>query len=145
MKMINEPSKTLHPMNIKGILDQALQLYRSNFLKFIGIIILVKGPYLIIETFLEKLIESYLAGTEYSPGSSIILMRLLEPLFIIPLITAAMTIAISQRFLGREIGVAEAYSKLLRTLLPLLGTILLSCLSSRAYFCGSGSHSSHRQ
>ncbi|MFC1719406.1 hypothetical protein ACFL6S_37495 [Candidatus Poribacteria bacterium] len=126
MKMMNEPFKTLHPMNIKGILDQALQLYRSNFLKFIGIIILAKGPYLVLESFLVELIESYTAGTSYSPGPNIFLVRLLEPLFIIPLLTAAMTIAISHRLLDREIGITEAYSKLLKTLSPLLGTILLS-------------------
>ena len=121
-------------MTIKGILEQALQLYRDNLLKFIGIIILVKGPYLILESVLVELVEFLTAGTSYSPGPNIILVRFLEPLFIIPFLTAAMTIAISKQLLGREIGVTESYSKLLRTLLPLLGTILLSGIVTGAGF-----------
>ncbi len=126
MKMMNELSKTLHPMSIGDILDRAIQLYRSNFLKFIGIILLVKGPYLILESFLLELIESSSAGASYSPGTNLLIVKLLEPLFVVPVLTAVMTMAMSERFLNREIGIIEAYSRILRRFFPLLGTILLS-------------------
>lgn len=123
---MKELSKNLQPMTIGDILDRSIQLYRSNFLKFIGIILLIKGPYLILESFLINLIESSAAAASYSPGTALLFVKFLEPLFIVPILTAAMIIPISERFLGREIGIKEAYSRLLTRLFPLLGTILLS-------------------
>lgn len=123
---MKELSKNLQPMTIGDILDRSIQLYRSNFLKFIGIILLVKGPYLILESFLINMIESSAAAASYSPGTALLFVKFLEPLFIVPILTAAMTIPISERFLGREIGIKEAYSRLLKRFFPLLGTILLS-------------------
>ncbi len=55
-----------------------------------------------------------------------LLLRVLELLFITPIVVAAMTMAISERFLNRDIGVTEAYRKILRRFLPLLGTTLLA-------------------
>jgi len=135
-------SKTLHPMTIGDILDRSIQLYRSNFLKFIGIVLLVKGPYLILGYILgyifTALIETFFTGTSSASGvgatqmdygisaSVVLLIRLLEILFVGPILIAAITMAISERFLDRDIGVIEAYKKILRRFLPLLGTILLT-------------------
>ena len=76
---MKELSKNLQPMTIGDILDRSIQLYRSNFLKFIGIILLVKGPYLILESILIDLIESSAAAGAYGPGTSLFILRLLEP------------------------------------------------------------------
>jgi hypothetical protein len=113
-------------MTIGDILDRSVQLYKSNFVKFIGIILLVKGPYLILETYLMRSMESYAAEPSYVPDTTFLLAELLEPLFVVPILTAAMTMAISELFLGRDIGITQAYSKLVSRLLPLFGTILLS-------------------
>ncbi len=123
---MNDLSKTLHPMTIGDILDRSIQLYRSNLLKFIGIILLIKGPYLILERFLLELIKPVATEASYMSVNALLLLRLLEPLFIVPILTAAMTMAISERFLNREIGIAEAYSRILRRFFPLLGTILIA-------------------
>ena len=123
---MNDLYKTLRPMTIGDILDRSVQLYRNNIVKFIGIILLVKGPYLIIENFLTASIESYTVETSQVPITVVILVKALEPLFIVPILMAAMTMAMSELFLGRDIGVIEAYSRILKRFFPLLGTILLS-------------------
>jgi hypothetical protein len=127
---MSELSKTLHPMTIGDILDRSIQLYRSNFLKFIGIILLVKGPYLILEEILTRLMVPYTLEMDTSQmaiyeASVAGIIWLLELLLVGPILVAAMTMAISDRFLDRDIGVTEAYRKILRRFLPLLGTILL--------------------
>lgn len=148
---MSELSRTLHPMTVGDILDRSIQLYRSNFLKFVGIVLLVKGPYLILGYVLTKLIvllatdllkgvfvefltasatqDVEQSATQMAGNSATIIafmaMGFLELLFVGPILIAAMTMAISDRFLDRDIGVAEAYRKILDRFLPLLGTILL--------------------
>jgi len=125
---MSELSKTLHPMTVGDILDRSIQLYRSNFLKFIGIILLVKGPYLIFEEILTRLMVPYTPEMDSAQMtiSLAIIMWLLELLIVGPILIAAMTMAISDRFLDRDVGVTEAYRKILRRFFPLLGTILLT-------------------
>ena len=123
---MNDLYKTLRPMTIGDILDRSVQLYRNNLTKFIGIILLIKGPYLILENFLIASIESYTIETSQVPTTALLLVKLLEPLFIVPILMAAMTMAMSELFLGRDISVTEAYRKILKRFFPLLGTILLS-------------------
>ncbi len=130
-------------MTVGDILDRSIQLYRRNFLKFIGIVLFVKGPYLIfaygLGYVLTKLIEGFLVGTPNASGAdatqmtnygasviALSIVRLLEVLLIAPVLIAAMTMAISERFLSRDIGITEAYRKVMRRFLPLLGTILLT-------------------
>jgi len=128
---MSELSKTLHPMTVGDILDRSIQLYRSNLLKFIGIVLLVKGPYLVLEETLTRLMVPYTpemnaAQTTIYEASVVGIIRLIELLIVGPILIAAMTIAISDRFLDRDIGVTEAYRKIVRRFLPLLGTILLT-------------------
>jgi hypothetical protein len=128
---MSELSKTLHPMTVGDILDRSIQLYRSNFLKFVGIVLLVKGPYLILEEALTGLMLPSSAGADAAQtmlyeASVIGIIRLVELLLVAPILIAAMTMAISDRFLDRDIGVTEAYRKILRRFFPLLGTILLA-------------------
>lgn len=131
---MNDLSKTLHPMTIGDILDQSIQLYRSNFLKFIAIVILIKGTYMIFGYAFKELIMLLFEGTGedavqiaiYADYLITLLLRVLELLFIAPIVVAAMTMAISERFLNRDIGVTEAYRRILKRFLPLLGTTLLA-------------------
>ncbi len=131
---MNDFPKTLHPMSIGDILDQSIQLFRSNFLKFIAIVILIKGTYMIFGYVFKELIMLGFEGTgedaaqiaTYADYLITLLLRVLELLFITPIVVAAMSMAISERFLNRDIGVTEAYRKILRRFLPLLGTTLLA-------------------
>lgn len=123
---MNKTSNTFHPMTIGDILDRSIRLYKDNILKFIGIIILIKGPYLILENILMDLIESSASPATQIPGNAILILKLLEPVFIVPILTAAMTTAISERYLGMDIDISEAYSRAWKRFFPLLGTILIT-------------------
>lgn len=137
---MSELSKSLHSMSVGDILDRSIQLYKDNFTKFIGIVLLIKGPYMILAYVLSKLIAFFIARSPYiaqesianiAPMSAIFIVKFLDLLFIPfvgPIVTAAMTMAISERYMNRDIGITEAYSRILRRFLPLLGTILLSGL-----------------
>lgn len=130
---MSELSKSLHSMTVGDILDRSIQLYRSNFPKFIGIVLLIKGPYLILGYVLTELIMVFFAGygegaeqmAIYLDYATTLSLRILELLFVAPILIAAMTMAISDRFLSRNIEIAEAYRKILKRFFPLLGTILL--------------------
>jgi hypothetical protein len=139
---MSEPSESLRPMTIGDILHRSIQLYRNNFLKFIGIVLLVKGTYLILGYILKELIAFFFAGSgegaaemaiymDYAIGPS---LKVLELLFVTPILIAAMTMAISGRFLNRDVGVTEAYRRILKRLLPLLGTVLLRGVIISAVF-----------
>jgi hypothetical protein len=129
---MNELPKNLHPMTIRDILEESIQLYRSNLLKFICIVLLLKGPYLIFSYIIVKLID--IIFTTEGPDQTMainmsyfanMLMRLLEFISIGPILIAAMTIVLSERFLNNNINITETYKKILKRLLPLLGTIFL--------------------
>lgn len=120
-------------MTIRDILYGAIRLYRSNFLKFIWIVLLLKGPFLILSYIIVKLMEIAFTGgnTEQPVPISVtyvasLLMKMVEFIAIGPVLIAVMTIIISERYLNRDIGVVEAYKKILKRFLPLLGTIILT-------------------
>jgi len=129
-------------MTVGDVLDRSIQLYRTNLLKFIGIVLLIKGPYLIfvyifsrfaVSSFTEEITHSVAAGevqmVDYLVAAIFsLIVALLDLLFISPVLIAAMTMAISERFLNRDIGIMEAYGRILKRFFPLLGTILLSSI-----------------
>jgi hypothetical protein len=151
MRNMKELSKTLHPMTIGDILDRSIQLYRSNILKFIGIVLFVKGPYLLFAAIIKRFFVEplYMSGaapaqmaTYEASAWAIItittIIMLLELLIVGPILIAAMTMAISERFLNRDVGVTEAYRKILRRFLPLLGTIILTGMLISAVILSCG-------
>jgi len=134
---MNDPSEVLQPITVKDILRQSVQLYRNDLLKFLCIVLLVKGPYLVLGDVIVHWTEILLPELPYAAGMTLMLIRFLELLLIGPILAAPITIALSGRLLGREIGVAEAYKIILRNALPLFGTILLTAVIISAIFIGS--------
>jgi hypothetical protein len=136
--MMNETTDILQEMSIKDILIRSYRLYRLNFIKLIGIVLLLKGPYLILVYIISKLSLPFLIGSmplseesvasfEYTGG--ILIVELLELIFIpfiSPISLAAVSIFISEKYINKEIGITESYKKALKRAIPLLGTILIS-------------------
>jgi len=130
--------KSLQSMTIRDILFGSIRLYKTNFVGFIGVILLVKGPYQILAYVLSRLLVSIFTEmlslpeeglNNIEPVSVILIVKFLELLFIpfiSPIAISAMTIFISEQFLNRDIGVTQAYKRITERLLPLLGTVLLS-------------------
>ena len=86
-------------MTIGDVLDRSIQLYRSNFLKFVGIVLLVKGPYMLLGYVFAYISAKFAAvlfpDMPYAFGENLAfsLIRLLEILFVGPVLIAAMTMA----------------------------------------------------
>ncbi len=135
---MNENLTIFQNKSIKELFVLSYQLYKENFLKFIGIALFLKGPYLIIAYIISKVVSLSLIGIiPASPEnidsieyiSNIIIVELLELAFIpfiSPIAVSAITINVSEKYLKNELGVIESYKRLTKRLLPLLGTILLS-------------------
>jgi hypothetical protein len=128
--------ETLQSMSIKDILTQSFQLYRDNFLKFIAIVLLLKGPYLIIIYIISKFAASFFAEVfpsfaNFEYMASILIVEILDLIFIpfvSPVSVAAITVFISEKHLKNDISVAESYKRIMKRSLPLFGTVLLSGL-----------------
>jgi len=128
--------ETLQSMSIKDILTQSFQLYKNNFLKFIAIVLLLKGPYLIIIYIISKFAassfaEAFPSFTNFEYIASILIVEILDLIFIpfvSPLSVAAITVFISEKHLKNDISVAESYKRIMKRSLPLFGTVLLSGL-----------------
>jgi hypothetical protein len=123
-------------MSIKDILTQSFQLYKNNFLKFIAIVLLLKGPYLIIIYIISKFAASFFAEAfpsfaNFEYMASILIAEILDLIFIpfvSPVSVAAITVFISEKHLKNDISVAESYKRIMKRSLPLFGTVLLSGL-----------------
>ena len=125
-------------MNIKDFFVRSYLIYKDDFLKFIGIVLFLKGPYLILAYIISKIMSPSLvellstggennANFEYLAG--VIVVEFLELAFIpfiSPISVSAITISISEKYLKRDLGVVDTYKRVMKRALPLFGTVLLS-------------------
>jgi len=144
--MINEPIDILQTMSIREILARSYRLYRRDFTKLLGIVLLLKGPYLIIAYIISKISVPLLAGWmpigeqnaanfEYIGGIFIVeFLELIFIPFISPITIAAVTIFISERALGKEISITESYKGALKRAIPLFGTVFITGLLVSSVF-----------
>jgi hypothetical protein len=113
------------------VLDRAIRLYRQNFFAFIGIIAIVQ----IISAIAGVLLNYMQLGQTaiYSKSSTIpILGSLLAVVlvfisaFLLQIASAALTRAVADNYLGHKITIREAYSKIGRSWLSLIGSSILT-------------------
>ena len=115
------------PMAVRQIFVSALRHYRVNFLKLVGI----AAP----GTFIGGLVFQAVWIYVYAEiGGPQMLMATLPytviTVFQSLVVTAAGTFAMSQGLLGQSISVGEAYSRVLGSLFPLLGSIILFTIAA---------------
>ncbi len=103
-----ESARALRPMGLLEIIDQAFRLYRANLGLFFGIAAMVYVPLAVIQSVPE--IGPYL-GMAVS-------------LFVYLLCTGALTKAISDRYLGSQSTVGEAYRYIGARFVPFFVTML---------------------
>ena len=147
--MANESPTMLHPMSIGDILDGAVRLYRDNFLKLVGVVTLPCGIALVViipigmvaipflfggfdisdfnQENLAENIEDLVSQNStnlivfilgIAGGTMIFLVLLLAMIFSY---TAAGTMAVSERFLGRPVSIRNIYKTVGTRFLVLLG------------------------
>ena len=115
------------PMGVREIFFSALRHYRENFLKLVGI----AAPGTLIGGLAFQSIWLY--GYAEIAGPQVLAAALpytVIAVFQSLIVTAAGTSVISQHLLGRSISVGEAYSRILGSLFPLLGVLIIFMLGS---------------
>src|SRR5262245_59145687 len=135
---------TLRPLGIGELLDQAIRLYRRNFLSFIGIIAVVQIPLGLLQFGLSLLALQTtgvlgarargLPATD--PASPLfcaaeggtILVAIVQLILVQGVATAAMTRAVADNYLGTPTGFTGAYRRVGRAWLPLIGTLFIAGL-----------------
>ena len=89
----------LRPLSVGELLDRAFRLYRAQFLKFTGIVALPLIP--------MALLQIWSLSSFGTSG----LVDLGQQLFIQPLISAVLSVAISEAYLWEPVSIGEAYRR----------------------------------
>lgn len=123
--MLKDVHNRLRPLGITDILDETVELYKTNFVLLVGIAAFLYVPFSIITApmqmpgaGIENMGPAQLTGT---------LVTLLFYIVCAPVVTGALTFAISERYLGRETSIGACYGRMLKAsmIFPLLGANIL--------------------
>jgi hypothetical protein len=130
-----QPLPALRPLRLGELLDQAIRLYRRNFLTFIGIIALVYVPLTVLQTAAAALMSASIAATDprnqfanmgYLLGvTSTTFLVFVQVILVQGFATGAMTRAMADDYLGRQIGILQAYRGIGKSWGSLLGALFL--------------------
>lgn len=150
--MTTDALPKLRPLGIGQLLDQAIRLYRRNFLKFIGIIAVVQIP-LTLFNLLTSLLTFGDMFAQTSPGSpppttpfevftpryfagigSTCILGIVGFVLIQGIATAALTWAVADHYLGKSTSFLGAYRKVGHSWLRLIGAMLLAFIISIGLF-----------
>lgn len=116
--MISDYELVLKPRGVMELLDQAIRLYRNNFLKFVGIIAVAQVPIQLVQMVINILVYQGTTGSSdfsntgfQALGSSLVtlLSAILSYIFVSGLATAALTRAITGSYLGEDVTIFGAY------------------------------------
>lgn len=151
--MTTDTLPKLRPLGMGQLLDQAIRLYRRNFLKFIGIIAVVQIPLTLLNLLTSLLtfgdmfarLQSpappqmadpfEVLGPRYFAGmGSTCILGIIGFVLIQGVATAALTQAVTDHYLGRSTSFLGAYRKIGRSWLRLVGAMVLAFISSIALF-----------
>jgi len=120
--MLKDVHGRLRPMGIADILDETVDLYRSNFVLLMGISGVLNVPLVVL--------VGLLGGSTGVGGAGGSVLGLILAFVVGSVVTGALTFAISERYVGEPVSVAAAYRKVLRksVLYPFVGAIVLKNL-----------------
>lgn len=123
--------RRLRPMGIADILDEAVDLYKSNFILLVGIAAIIYVPY----SLLQGIMSAPVQGSVDAEQQMHVLLGgfgflMLAGLFITPVVTVALTFAISDRYLSRDTSIRACYGRVFRggVFWRLLAALLLKAL-----------------
>jgi hypothetical protein len=124
----------LTPLTIGQLLDRAIRLYRQHFLLFIGIIALSQIPASIFAVLLVLITtRPGIVGSNFTVAGVGIAVGLVS--FLVSQIgVAALTRAVGEIYLGKTIGITEAYRQTSGRWLTLIGASLACGLLVGALF-----------
>lgn len=106
-------------MRLGELLDAVVNLYRSNWKTFMGIVAFVVVPLQLLQNYLARDVfttESFETTTEVGSGElvTLLIFPVVQLLFVTPFLTAAIARATSEIYLGAQPGVGDVYNFALR-------------------------------
>jgi len=110
-------ARTLRPLSLGQLLDETFNLYRRNFLLFIGISALPNLALLVIGLALELSARSDRASVAILSA----LASLVSSLLILPIVTAATTFAVSDVYLENPTSIGACFARLRGKILRVVG------------------------
>lgn len=110
-------NRRFRPMGVADILDEVVDLYKSNFALLLGVAAILYVP---ISVF------NGLTGHQTARSGSMNWITLLMMPFE-AIVTGALAYGISERYLNRQVSIIDCYRRILnpKMLLPLLGAVLV--------------------
>ncbi len=139
-----QPLPELRPLNLGDVLDGSVKLYRHNLGTFLGISAVIHVPVTLLggaSSWLVSLASKPSAGAQSEALFGALTVHFLViaiMLVLLPICQAALSLAVSEVYLGRPISVVGAYERTLRHLWPLLGSIFLAGLIESLPLLGFG-------
>jgi len=141
--MENPAPLTLRPLRLGELLDQAIRLYRRNFITFVGIVAMVYVPLMVLQIASTTLMTSSLEDLRFSSPDELftnyaywggmlssLVVAFLQFIFVQGIATGALTRAVADNYLGKPTSILGAYRGSGKSGLPLLGALLLVGLLS---------------
>ncbi|MCE5315217.1 MAG: hypothetical protein ABFD49_00480 [Armatimonadota bacterium] len=126
---MNTRNRRLRQLSIADILDETVEIYKSNFVLLVGISAVLYIPYSLLMQFIP---QPRLMQKTFDPGAMIWIALAILLLYVVvnPLVTAALTFAVSERYLDRPASIVECYRRVgkLGVLLPFIGATALTGL-----------------
>lgn len=107
----------MRQLGFSEILDRSFRVVRDHFQLFVGITAIVYVPY------------ALLVGLgDFEAQPFLMLGGVLAFLVVMPLMQAALTVAVTETYLDRTLTIGDAYSEGLRIMMRMIGTYLLLML-----------------
>jgi hypothetical protein len=124
----------LRPMGFLEIVDQTFRLYRANFWLFFTIAAVFYLPLGVLQEFLRGALVDLMAGMEQAAAAESAIPLFLGMTFAVfgiamvayLVVTAALTKAVSDRYMGESATVGRAYLHVIRRIIPLVLTLLIA-------------------
>ncbi len=114
---MNTTKRRLRPMGVVDLLDETVDLFRSNFALLVGIAAILYVPISVVDIINTRSIRQS-AGIDWS-----FLWTILPE----AIVTAALTFAVSERYLGRDTSIGQCYARIFKSKLawPFIGAMLI--------------------
>ena len=127
--------RRMRPMGIADILDETVELYKSSFVVLVGIAAVMYVPSSLLQRYFIGRFTGFAANASPSSGPpmaeififmGIMFMSLIYYIVAAPFVTGALTYAISERYLGRQVTILDSFKRILN--ISVLGQLLLAIL-----------------
>ncbi|HEY8121529.1 MAG TPA: hypothetical protein VII78_09445 [Myxococcota bacterium] len=121
----------IRAMSLGEIVDTSFRITRNHFVPLVGMSAVIYVPFtLVLAGWQMQLQAQAAAGAQMNVGAMLgsLVAVVLTFSLVMPIVSAAVSHAIGEAYLGREVNIAGSLREALRIVLPLVGTGILSAL-----------------